>query len=289
MRALVKAQAAPGLWLQDVPEPEVGINDVLIRVDRIGICGTDLHIHAWDAWARRTIPAGLVIGHEFAGDVVAVGSNVTGFAPGDFVSGEGTPGLRALLPLPRRPPPPVRAHARHRRQHDRRVRRPHRAADDERLAPPRGHRPRRGGGLRPVRQRRAHRARLAGARRGRADHGRRHGDVLAAVRAARHARQHGPRRPRRDAGDPAGALRDRLGRGRLQRPHDQGHLRPRDVRDVVHDGGDGPVRARRLAGHHAPLRALRARGRPSPSPPAAPPARSSCTGTIEEAERCTPP
>jgi threonine 3-dehydrogenase len=89
MRALVKAQAAPGLWLQDVPEPELGINDVLIRVDRTGICGTDLHMHAWDAWARRTIPAGLVVGHEFAGDVVAVGSNVTGFAPGDFVSGEG--------------------------------------------------------------------------------------------------------------------------------------------------------------------------------------------------------
>ncbi|MBE2317216.1 L-threonine 3-dehydrogenase [Solirubrobacter sp. CPCC 204708] len=89
MRALVKAHAEPGLWLQDVPEPEIGINDVLIRVDRTGICGTDLHISNWDAWAQRTIPVGLVIGHEFVGDVVAVGDNVTGFAPGDLVSGEG--------------------------------------------------------------------------------------------------------------------------------------------------------------------------------------------------------
>jgi threonine 3-dehydrogenase len=89
MRALVKAHAEPGLWLQDVPEPEIGINDVLIRVDRAGICGTDLHISNWDAWAQKTIPVGLVIGHEFVGDVVAVGDNVTGFAPGDLVSGEG--------------------------------------------------------------------------------------------------------------------------------------------------------------------------------------------------------
>jgi threonine 3-dehydrogenase len=89
MRALVKAHAEPGLWLEDVPEPELGINDVLIRVDRTGICGTDLHIHSWDAWAQKTIPVGLVIGHEFVGDVVEVGSNVTGFKPGDLVSGEG--------------------------------------------------------------------------------------------------------------------------------------------------------------------------------------------------------
>src|SRR5688572_7919713 len=89
MRALVKAHAEPGLWLQDVPEPEIGINDVLIRVDRTGICGTDLHISNWDAWAQKTVPVGLVIGHEFAGDVVAVGDNVTGFKPGDHVSGEG--------------------------------------------------------------------------------------------------------------------------------------------------------------------------------------------------------
>ena len=89
MRALVKMNAGPGLELTDVPMPTVGINDVLIRVHRTGICGTDLHIEAWDPWAARTIKAPLVVGHEFAGDVVEIGSNVVDFAPGDLVSGEG--------------------------------------------------------------------------------------------------------------------------------------------------------------------------------------------------------
>ena len=89
MKALVKSRAEPGLWLEDVPEPEIGINDVLIRVSRTGICGTDVHIHRWDAWAKRTIPVPLVIGHEFVGEVVGTGSNVSDFQPGDRVSGEG--------------------------------------------------------------------------------------------------------------------------------------------------------------------------------------------------------
>ena len=89
MRALVKARAEPGLWLEDVPEPEIGINDVLIRVRKTGICGTDLHIHSWDAWAQKTIPVPLVIGHEFVGEIVEVGANVSDFHPGDIVSGEG--------------------------------------------------------------------------------------------------------------------------------------------------------------------------------------------------------
>jgi threonine 3-dehydrogenase len=89
VKALVKARPEPGLWLQDVPEPDVGINDVLIRVHRTGICGTDLHIHAWDAWAQEAVPTPLVTGHEFAGEVVGVGSNVSDFHPGDLVSGEG--------------------------------------------------------------------------------------------------------------------------------------------------------------------------------------------------------
>ena len=89
MQALVKERAEPGLWLADVPEPEYGINDVLIRVLRTGICGTDLHIEAWDAWAQKTIPVPMVIGHEFVGEVVACGSNVTDFHPGEVVSGEG--------------------------------------------------------------------------------------------------------------------------------------------------------------------------------------------------------
>ena len=89
MRALVKREAAPGLVMVDVPEPEIGINDVLIRVDRTGICGTDLHILDWNEWAQRTIPVPLVIGHEFVGEIVEVGSNVSDFQPGDVVSGEG--------------------------------------------------------------------------------------------------------------------------------------------------------------------------------------------------------
>jgi threonine 3-dehydrogenase len=89
MKALVKAKAEPGLWLENVPEPVCGINDVLIRVSKTGICGTDLHIFNWDAWARRTIPVPMVVGHEFVGEVVAVGSNVNDFFSGEIVSGEG--------------------------------------------------------------------------------------------------------------------------------------------------------------------------------------------------------
>ena len=89
MRALVKQRAEPGLWLDEVPVPEFGINDVLIQVLRTGICGTDVHIYQWDAWARRTIPVPMVVGHEFVGRIVEVGSNVKDFHPGDIVSGEG--------------------------------------------------------------------------------------------------------------------------------------------------------------------------------------------------------
>src|SRR3989440_7532881 len=89
MSALVKKKAEVGLWLEDVPVPEIGINDVLIRVLRTGICGTDLHIYNWDAWAQKTIPVPMVIGHEFVGEIVETGSNVNDFHPGDIVSGEG--------------------------------------------------------------------------------------------------------------------------------------------------------------------------------------------------------
>jgi threonine 3-dehydrogenase len=89
MKALVKSKAERGLWLSDVPEPKPGINDVLIRVHRTGICGTDLHIYKWDEWAARTIPVPLVVGHEFVGEVVEVGSNVADFQRGQIVSGEG--------------------------------------------------------------------------------------------------------------------------------------------------------------------------------------------------------
>ncbi|MGO9096448.1 MAG: L-threonine 3-dehydrogenase [Bryobacteraceae bacterium] len=89
MKALVKSQAAPGLWLEEVPMPEIGINDVLIKVLRASICGTDVHIWNWDDWARKTIPVPMVVGHEFVGRIAAVGSNVSDFFPGDLVSGEG--------------------------------------------------------------------------------------------------------------------------------------------------------------------------------------------------------
>jgi threonine 3-dehydrogenase len=89
VKALVKARAERGVDLQDVPRPTPGINDVLIRVRKTGICGTDLHIYEWDEWARKTIPVPLVIGHEFVGEIVETGSNVSGYQAGEIVSGEG--------------------------------------------------------------------------------------------------------------------------------------------------------------------------------------------------------
>jgi threonine 3-dehydrogenase len=89
MKALVKSKREPGLWLEEIPEPGIGIHDVLIRVRRAGICGTDVHIYNWDEWAQRTIPVPMAIGHEFVGEIVRVGSNVTDFHIGDLVSGEG--------------------------------------------------------------------------------------------------------------------------------------------------------------------------------------------------------
>jgi threonine 3-dehydrogenase len=89
MHALVKARAGAGIELQDIPRPAVGPNDVLIRVKRAAICGTDMHIYHWDAWAQKTIPVPMAVGHEYCGEVVEVGSEVSGFKPGDRVSGEG--------------------------------------------------------------------------------------------------------------------------------------------------------------------------------------------------------
>lgn len=89
MKALVKARSEPGLWLEDIEVPAVGPNDVLIRVHKTSICGTDLHIEAWDDWAQRTIPVPMAIGHEFMGTVAAIGSEVSGLAEGQRVSAEG--------------------------------------------------------------------------------------------------------------------------------------------------------------------------------------------------------
>ena len=89
MKALVKSKAERGLWLEEIADPVIGINDVLVRVHYTGICGTDVHIYQWDDWAQKTIKVPMAIGHEFVGEIVEVGSNVNDFYPGDIVSGEG--------------------------------------------------------------------------------------------------------------------------------------------------------------------------------------------------------
>ncbi len=89
MKALVKQKSEPGLWMSDEPVPEVGPDDVLVRVNKTGICGTDIHIYTWDEWARKTIPVPMVVGHEYAGEIVELGSAVRGLKLGQRVSGEG--------------------------------------------------------------------------------------------------------------------------------------------------------------------------------------------------------
>ena len=89
MKALVKSQAKEGIWLEDVSEPDVGNNDVLIKIHKTAICGTDIHIYNWDEWAKKTIPIPMTTGHEYAGEIVKLGSNVTDLEIGDIVSGEG--------------------------------------------------------------------------------------------------------------------------------------------------------------------------------------------------------
>ena len=89
MKALIKKQSGKGLCLEDVPRPRVGPRDVLIKIDRTGICGTDLHIYGWDDWARKTVPTPMVVGHEFVGEIIEVGENVRDFHIGEIVSGEG--------------------------------------------------------------------------------------------------------------------------------------------------------------------------------------------------------
>ena len=89
MKALVKKEATAGIWLEEIPEPTIGPNDVLIKIDKTAICGTDMHIYNWDAWARKTIPVPMAVGHEYCGHIVELGSEVRGLTVGDRVSGEG--------------------------------------------------------------------------------------------------------------------------------------------------------------------------------------------------------
>ena len=102
MKALVKSKREEGLWLEDVPVPEMGINDVLIEVLRTGICGTDVHIYNWDAWAQKTIPVPMVVGHEFVGRIVEVGSNVKDFHRRRHRQRRRARRLRAMPQLPGR-------------------------------------------------------------------------------------------------------------------------------------------------------------------------------------------
>ncbi|HCU69369.1 MAG TPA: L-threonine 3-dehydrogenase, partial [Desulfomicrobium sp.] len=89
MKALVKARPEVGIWMEEIPVPEVGHNDILIKVGKTAICGTDIHIYNWDAWAEKTIPVPMAVGHEFVGRIVEVGSEVRGLKVGDRVSAEG--------------------------------------------------------------------------------------------------------------------------------------------------------------------------------------------------------
>ena len=89
MKALSKLKAEEGIWMTDVPEPEVGHNDLLIKIRKTAICGTDVHIYNWDQWSQKTIPVPMVVGHEYVGEVVGIGQEVKGFNIGDRVSGEG--------------------------------------------------------------------------------------------------------------------------------------------------------------------------------------------------------
>ena len=89
MKALVKRHAKEGMWLEDMPEPEIGNNDVLVKIKKTAICGTDIHIYNWDEWAQKTIPIPMITGHEYAGEIVELGSNVSDLNIGDIVSGEG--------------------------------------------------------------------------------------------------------------------------------------------------------------------------------------------------------
>ncbi|KTD61384.1 L-threonine 3-dehydrogenase [Legionella spiritensis] len=89
MKSLVKAKSEPGIWMEDVPVPDYGVNDVLIKIHKTAICGTDIHIYSWDEWAQATIPVPMTVGHEFYGEIAGIGSEVKGLQIGQRVSGEG--------------------------------------------------------------------------------------------------------------------------------------------------------------------------------------------------------
>lgn len=128
MRALVKREATKGIWMEQVPVPTPGPNEVLIKLEKTAICGTDLHIYLWDEWSQRTIKPGLVIGHEFVGRIVEIGPGVSGYTFQIARQRRRPHRLRPLPQLPRRQAAPVPEHRRHRREPQRRVCRIHRDA-----------------------------------------------------------------------------------------------------------------------------------------------------------------
>ena len=217
MRALVKKEARPGLWLEEVPVPTIGINDVLIKVLRTGICGTDVHIYAVGRLGPEDDPRPdggrpRVRGRDRRGRLER-----QGLPRRRDRQRRGARRLRPLPQLPGRPPPPLQGHQGDRRQPPRRVRRVPRPADDQRLGPRPEHPPRRAGDLRPVRQRRPHGPAVRRARRGRADHrrraDRRHGREGRPPRRGaarrRHRREPVSPRAREEDGGHAGRRRPR--------------------------------------------------------------------------------
>ena len=100
MKSLMKKYPKEGIWMEDVPMPEIGVNDVLVKIKKTAICGTDVHIYNWDEWSQATIPVPMVVGHEFAGEIVELGKEVKGYKVGDRVSGEGHVVCGQTPPLP---------------------------------------------------------------------------------------------------------------------------------------------------------------------------------------------
>ena len=201
VKALVKAKAEPGIWLSDEPVPTIGADDVLVRVNKTGICGTDTHIYRWDDWARKTIPVPMVVGHEFAGEIVEVGAAVRDLQVGMRVSGEGhVIGRRSRASRAGKfhLDPETRGIG---RQHAGRLRRICPRARLQRRRPARRHRRRTRLDPRPARQRGAHRAVLRPRGRGRAHH--RRGADRHHVRRHRPARRRAARRHHRCEPDPA--------------------------------------------------------------------------------------
>ena len=341
MKALVKAKAEPGLWLEDQPEPKIGPDDVLVKVRKTGICGTDIHIYNWDEWAQRTIPMPMIVGHEYAGEIAEIGANVRDLKVGQRVSGEGhvigmhsraarggrfhmdpdtkgigvnIPGAFAeyvripafnIVPLPDdiddelgaildplgnavhtalafdlvgedvlitgAGPIGVMAGAIARHVGARHV-----VITD--VNPLRLQLAREVADVTPVDVSKEKLADvMAGARHeGRLRHRAR--DERRAGRLRSDGRAYGGRRPYRDARHPLAPRAGRLDAHRVQAADDQGHLWPRDVRDLAQDDRHAAERARRAQGDHAPARARAISATGSrPCGPASP-ARSCSTG-----------